>query len=399
MDFGVLPPEINSGLMYTGPGSGSMMSGALSWDALATELSSAACGYTSLVSEMTSSAWLGPASRTMLAAATPYPLWLSAAAIVAGEAGTQLRAAAAAYEAAFAMTVPPPVVAANRDLLVALTATNFFGQYNPAIAATEAQYAEMWAQDATAMYDYAAASASATRLATFADPKPKQEQAESLAHATAVGRAVGSASAVIELTVTESNGMGTWLTIGSAITQKLQPLARSTSSLRSMSTNRIQVRPGPMRDEEKGWIGTDERHALFRTIPGLVELATSLSNAWSSLAQQFLPIAGAAGATSPAPQSVLPPAIGGEGLVSVNRLAANRIGNLSVPSAWTSAPGMAQGPAFRVAAVSHVGGPGSATDGLLRAMPMGRHGRRAAAVIAHKYGYRQRVVVRPPPGG
>ncbi|WP_252159672.1 PPE domain-containing protein, partial [Mycobacterium tuberculosis] len=41
-------------------------------------------------------------------------------------------------------------VVANRALLVALVATNFFGQNTPAIAATEAQYAEMWAQDAAA---------------------------------------------------------------------------------------------------------------------------------------------------------------------------------------------------------------------------------------------------------
>ena len=46
------------------------------------------------------------------------------------------------------MTVPPPVIAANRVLLLNLIATNFFGQNTPAIAVTEAQYMEMWAQDA-----------------------------------------------------------------------------------------------------------------------------------------------------------------------------------------------------------------------------------------------------------
>jgi len=91
----------------------------------------------------------------MVSAVTPYVSWLGAAAAQAEEAASQARAAAAAFEAVFSMTVPPPVVAANRVLLAALTATNFFGQNTPAIAATEAQYVEMWAQDAAAMYSYA----------------------------------------------------------------------------------------------------------------------------------------------------------------------------------------------------------------------------------------------------
>ncbi|MCV7394002.1 PPE domain-containing protein, partial [Mycobacterium paraseoulense] len=37
-DFGALPPEINSGRMYAGPGSGPMMVAAAAWDVLAAEL-------------------------------------------------------------------------------------------------------------------------------------------------------------------------------------------------------------------------------------------------------------------------------------------------------------------------------------------------------------------------
>ncbi len=57
------------------------------------------------------------------------------------------------------MTVPPAVVAANRTQLATLVATNVLGQNTAAIAATEAQYGEMWAQDAAAMYGYAGSSA------------------------------------------------------------------------------------------------------------------------------------------------------------------------------------------------------------------------------------------------
>lgn len=66
--------------------------------------------------------------------------------------------------------MPPPVIEANRAQLMALIATNVLGQNAPAIAATEAQYAEMWSQDAMAMYGYAGASAAATQLTPFTEP-------------------------------------------------------------------------------------------------------------------------------------------------------------------------------------------------------------------------------------
>jgi PPE family len=34
MDYGALPPEINSGRMYSGPGCGSMLAAATTWDAV-----------------------------------------------------------------------------------------------------------------------------------------------------------------------------------------------------------------------------------------------------------------------------------------------------------------------------------------------------------------------------
>lgn len=168
LDFGALPPEINSGRMYCGPGSGPMLAAAAAWDGVAVELGLAATGYASVIAELTGAPWVGAASLSMVAAATPYVAWLSQAAARAEQAGMQAAAAAAAYEAAFVMTVPPPVITANRVLVMTLIATNFFGQNSAAIAVAEAQYAEMWAQDAVAMYGYAAASASASRLIPFA---------------------------------------------------------------------------------------------------------------------------------------------------------------------------------------------------------------------------------------
>ena len=162
MDYGALPPEINSARMYSGPGSPPMLAAAAAWDGLAAELSSTASLYQSVIDRLAGDGWLGPASASMAAAVTPYMTWVSLTGVQAEHAGAQASAAAAAYEAAFAATVPPAAVAANRVQLATLVATNFLGQNTPAIAATEAHYGEMWAQDAAAMYAYAASSAAAS---------------------------------------------------------------------------------------------------------------------------------------------------------------------------------------------------------------------------------------------
>src|SRR6516164_10548885 len=194
MDFAFLPPEINSARMYTGPGSGSMLAAAGSWDALAAELGTTAETYESVVSGLTTLHWRGPASESMMAAADPYVSWLYTTAEQTRQTAMQVRAAAVAYEQAYAMTVPPAVVTANRAQLMALIATNFFGQNTAAIAATEAQYAEMWAQDAAAMSGYATASAAATTLTPFSYPKQTANPAGLAAQSAAVAQADANAA-------------------------------------------------------------------------------------------------------------------------------------------------------------------------------------------------------------
>ena len=104
------------------------MAAAQAWGSLADELYTAASGYQSVVSELTDGVWSGPSSASMSAAAGSYVEWLSATAAQAEQTAAQARAAAAAYEGAFAMTVPPPEIAANRSLLTVLVATNFLGR-------------------------------------------------------------------------------------------------------------------------------------------------------------------------------------------------------------------------------------------------------------------------------
>ncbi|MGO8962494.1 PPE family protein, SVP subgroup [Mycobacterium sp.] len=201
MDYGILPPEINSSRMYAGPGSGPMLAAAEAWESLAAELHSAANSYQSVVSGLTAGSWSGPSSASMAAAASSYTAWLTATATQAEESAAQAKSAVAAYQAAFTSTVPPQAIAVNRSQLARLVATNVFGRNTQAIAANEAQYAEMWAQDAAAMYGYAASSASATSLTPFTPPQQNTNPSGSAGQAAAVSQATGTSAGNVQSTV------------------------------------------------------------------------------------------------------------------------------------------------------------------------------------------------------
>src|ERR1700677_5057106 len=198
VDFGALPPEINSGRMYAGAGSGPLVAAADSWEGLASQLGSAATSYRAVVSDLTAGPWVGPSSLSMAAAAAPYAAWMNTTATAAEQTASQLTSAIAAYEAAFTATVPPPIIAANRTSLAALVATNIVGQNTPAIAATEAQYAEMWAQDAAAMYGYAGASAAATTVTPFNPPPPTTNPAGTRTQAAAGAQAAATPAGAVQ---------------------------------------------------------------------------------------------------------------------------------------------------------------------------------------------------------
>ncbi|CKO90084.1 PPE family protein [Mycobacterium tuberculosis] len=365
MDFGALPPEINSGRMYCGPGSGPMLAAAAAWDGVAVELGLAATGYAAVIAELTGAPWVGAASLSMVAAATPYVAWLSQAAARAEQAGMQAAAAAAAYEAAFVMTVPPPVITANRVLVMTLIATNFFGQNSAAIAVAEAQYAEMWAQDAVAMYGYAAASASASRLIPFAAPPKTTNSAGVVAQVAAVAAMPGL----------------------------LQRLSSAASVSWSNPNDWWLVRL-------LGSITPTERTRIVRLL-GQSYLATGMARFLTSIAQQltFGPggtTAGSGGAWYPTPQFA---GLGAGPAVSASLARAEPVGRLSVPPSWAvAAPAFAEKPEAGTP-MSVIGEASSCGQGgLLRGIPLARAGRRTGA-FAHRYGFRHSVITRSPSAG
>ena len=241
-DFGALPPEINSGKIYSGPGSAPLLAAATAWDALASELQTTAASYASTIGELTTS-WQGPSSAAASDAAAPYTAWLSSTAAQAEQTASQAQAAAGAYEAAFAASIPPPVIAANRAALALLVATNFLGQNTPAIAANEATYAEFWAQDAVAMYGYAGTATTASQLTPFtAAPATTNDTGQATQSAsTAQSAAASSADATtgIESFLTELNtdlsNFGT--EISTLSTQLDSYFPASTTTLASLLTS------------------------------------------------------------------------------------------------------------------------------------------------------------------
>ena len=334
MDFALLPPEVNSGRMYAGPGSGPMMAAATAWNGLAAELQSTSASYESVISELSGGSWLGPSSASMAAAAAPYVDWMTAAAGQAEQTATQAKAAAAAYEAAFAMTVPPAVITANRTLLMTLIATNIFGQNTAAIAATETDYAEMWAQDTAAMYGYAGSSAAASTLTPFTSPPPTTNPA-----------GAGSQAAAVTQSSTSSGSQ-----LMSALPQALQSLASSTTAAapaQSLSDLLTPISVALTLLEIP--IGTTSIGASATSISAaFTGVGTNfrgfLINADRDFASGKGPYTGYGPGAANLPEwffhgqgSVAAPSDATTASVSAGLGRANTVGRLSVPSAWTVA--------------------------------------------------------------
>ena len=419
LDFGLLPPEVNSGRMYSGPGPGPMMAAAEAWDGLASELGIASAGYGSTIAELTSGAWSGPSSSTMAAAATPYVNWLSTTAAQAEETANQARAATAAYEAAFAAHVPPPVIAANRALLMALVATNFLGQNTPAIMATEALYGEMWAQDAAAMYSYAGAAAVAAVVTPFAsapqttsqDGQSGQNDAAAQAAAapasqaaTVVQNAVAAAPSTTTQTTTATTAAttsGTTATTGATAPTFTGPFAW----LQELIYNTFNNYPS-------GGLGLgltmSNMGVVLKQIPGQSYFGTGLANFGYGMGQQLTPnvAARAAGPWFPTPNlgglaplgAGGPPMPAGAGQVSASVGQASSLGRLSVPASWQGATSTEM-EEVKLASAARPVAPQS--NGLLNGVPMAGSaglGRRAAGYTV-KYGVKHAVMPRPPAGG
>ena len=397
LDFAMLPPEINSGRMYSGAGAGPMLAAASAWKGLAAELRSTALSYHSVLSTLTGEQWHGPAAASMAAAATPYVAWISSTAAQAEETAAQAEAAAAAYDTAFAATVPPPVIAANRAQLAALVATNVLGQNTAAIAATEAQYAEMWAQDAAAMYGYAGSSAMATRLSPFTAPHQTTNSSGLAAQAAAVSQATATPA---------GTQVDTLAQLTSALPSTLQGLASPSVSTTTSDASGIL---GLLTGSGSGSTALDNFWSEWG--PNANIWNTVLSSGFympSNTMAPFLSLLGTQAAGESVGDAVGQAATGavGEALAPVRGLGnavsaalghGSMIGSLSVPPSWT-APTPLAGPL-----ASTLGGtpmvPPPATTAGMPGIPFGGMAAQPYGRAVPQYGFRPTFVARPPAAG
>lgn len=378
MDFAVLPPEVNSARMYAGPGSGPMLAAAMAWDELAAALQSTANSYQAEITALTSGPWVGPSSASMVAAITPYLEWMRTTGAQAEETANQARVAAFAYETAFAETVPPPVVTANRTQLAALVATNVLGQNTPAIAATEAEYGEMWARDTAAMFGYAGTTASATRLTPFAQPDPTSNSGagQSDAVAQATGTAAGSTSNAVQ----QSFSAVPNLLSNVSAAPLAAPSPASATDLLGLGSDLLTFfvdAPASVAGLSIDTPGT--LIALPFDVAGTLTgfHTDDIVSGWAGV--QSWP---GTGAVPPTPFPVITNPAGGFGtLASAGLGQANTVGGLSVPPGWTAAA-----PAIRPAAlVLPTTTAGAAAEAAAAAAPTGAgslFGQMAAASMA-----------------
>ena len=390
MDYGLLPPEVNSGRMYTGPGAGSLLAAAAAWGELATEVHSTAAAYQSVISTLTSGPWLGPSSVALTAAAAPYVGWLQSSAAHSELAASQAVAAAAAHETAFAMTVPPPVIAANRALLEALLATNFLGQNTPAIAATEAEYVEMWAQDASAMYAYTSSSAAASQLTDFEEP-PEVADSSGLARQAA---AVSTAAA--------NNPVETvWQDLLARLDTLHDPWAQMLSPFTGAKMDQYLTKYTAFDDIVSlygkyivPYVSTAQ--SSIQSAQGFGQVSNGIT-AMTSFAKGLAPAAKAVEGAAQAAGSAATNAAANAGGAAAGLGKALPLGALSVPPSWAPVSAVTN-PGVGALNATVVPAAAEGANGLPMA-PFGQFGGNRYGRLLPTYGFKPSVMARPPAAG
>lgn len=391
--YDAMPPEVSSGLVYTGPQSGPLAAAAAAWQALAADLQATATAMQTAVANLVGATWTGPTSVSMGGAGEQHVQWLIQSAALAEETATLAGQAATIVEAVYTGVVPPPLIAANRAALVALLGSNFMNCNSGAIAANIAQYQGMWAQDSTALYGYAGDSAATAGglvpfipLAPTVNPAGAADQAMAVSQsaAQAAGNAgQKAASATNQLTGNTSSTAGGGMDIMtmapeflSSVPQVLQGMASPLTSANPMSS-----------------MGS------FTSLlsPFMSGLGGSGLGGTSALAATTSPLSSALGGAGGGLSGIG----GGAGALSAAMGGASKLGGLSVPATWAASAQSAGGANNATSATSGISANSAAApgggSGMGGAAPMGAamNGRNQSGGNGPSYGSPIRVLPRP----
>jgi PPE-repeat protein len=301
-----------------------------------------------------------------------------------------------------ASSVPPPLIAANRMQTTQLQATNVLGQNTPLIAQLEAQYAQMWAQDAAAMYSYAGQSSTATKLTPLQKAPEVTNQSAPLTQGAAVNNAAANSTATNTSKVLSQLSQPATTAPQAATTgpptSAYDPIWYLLTGQSTSPTNLAAIVNG-----YAPYAG------LFYNTEGLPYFSIGMGNNFVQIAKSV----GAIGAPAAAAPKALP-GLGGLGgmlgggaggaahpVAALGGAGSVGGGKLSVPVSWSGAQSAAPvlGRAIPVSSVSAapeaVGGPGN----LLGGMPLAGAGAGGHGVAGPKYGFRPTVMARPPFAG
>ncbi|MGB6149719.1 MAG: PPE domain-containing protein, partial [Mycolicibacter algericus] len=197
------------------------------------------------------------------------------------------------------------------------------GQNAPAIAANQAEYGAMWAQDTGAMYSYASASAAATTLTPFSRPPQNTNPTGEATQANAVAQSSGSAAGTSAQSIIDQI-----LNFNLAETQIGKDFLALNGSFSGMQA-------------VIGGLGYTASGSMFTIVPGVnaaITASSAMTSAMSAAgvvpvsAVTTLPEIGSAGATLAGSSSA---GAGGQALAGLGR--AGSVGGLTVPPSWGAA--------------------------------------------------------------
>lgn len=192
----------------SGAGPAPATAAAAAWASVAASVSSRSVFLQSLLPRLAAS-WQAPETALMTRNVAMYLAHNEALRAQALLASTRHTKQAADYSAALAGMAQLPEIALNHITNAVLNATNFLGVNTAAIAANEAQYAAMWAQNASMMAVYLANSVANMTFEPFIPPKPMATSIGVPIPAAAAGAASVGDAVVTKMTLAAQGAQAT----------------------------------------------------------------------------------------------------------------------------------------------------------------------------------------------